>query len=281
MNNKAQKSCIWPRLPGWCLNGKSLAWEMPYKLKYLLFRTHTKPILLPWNQPYHQSQLFLTTICKGYWVCWVHLQCIHSRQEENHVGALMPAVALLNAAQDHGKTATEMLAGPARLTSACKDLADVAYFSLSRLESLSTEQDTLSSSNKECQGLAGWVFFLQKSQQFCTVKKLCIVNEQHTWEPGGETSTRIHLVLRCSKMHFPSSGKAKWEGVNLPYLFCHCPNLANSKLAAAQWSSQCNFPPDYSKLGMGVFPNLLLLWFHNKLAPCTITKIALLSALQA
>lgn len=203
------------------------------------------------------------------------------RQEENHVGALMPAVALLNAAQDPGKTATEMLAGPARLTSACKDLADVAYFSLSRLESLSTEQDTLSSSNKECQGLAGWVFFLQKSRQFCTVKKLCIVNEQHTWEPGGETSTRIHLVLRCSKMHFPSLGKAKWEGVNLPYLFCHCPNLENSKLAAAQWSSQCNFPPDYSKLGMGVFPNLLLLWFHNKLAPCTITKIALLSALQA
>lgn len=33
---------------------------MPYKLKYLLFKRHTKPTL-PWTQPYHQSQLFLIT----------------------------------------------------------------------------------------------------------------------------------------------------------------------------------------------------------------------------
>lgn len=45
---------------------------------------------------------------------------------------------LLNAAQDPGNTAAQMLAGPARLTSACKDLADVAYFSLSGREGLST-----------------------------------------------------------------------------------------------------------------------------------------------
>lgn len=69
------------------------------------------------------------------------------------MGALMTAVALLNAAQDSGNAAPQMPGGPARLTFACKNLADVICFSLSRLESLSTEQDTLSSRNKECQGL--------------------------------------------------------------------------------------------------------------------------------
>lgn len=46
-------------------------------------------------------------------------------------------------------TATQGLAGPAGLTSVGKDLADVVRFSLSRLESFSTEQDTLSRRYKE------------------------------------------------------------------------------------------------------------------------------------
>lgn len=62
MNSRAEKSCIWPGLPGWCWHRKSLAWEMPsYKLQYLLSRSRTEPVP-PQTWPYHPTQTFLNTL---------------------------------------------------------------------------------------------------------------------------------------------------------------------------------------------------------------------------
>lgn len=215
---------------------------------YLLSRNHKKPVL-PWTQPYHQSQIFLTTfICKGYWVCWVRLQGVHRQNKWAPWMMQMerkPCRCPNNSSdppagsQHPVNAAAWTAAGPDGLTSACQTSCSCSLLLSAEAGDLlrscqftaGPEQDTLSRGNTKCQGLTSWTSRSSKitaiSHWLAALDCEWMAHLKAWWG-----KTHKNSVLRCSReiCISPDQGRENTRGWTYPTLSLP---KEGSKLAAA------------------------------------------------